>query len=107
MLKKSILILIFVCVAAGLVFIMSYRRDFSVGVSDTTDGAKLFQEVCAQCHGFEGEGRVNLTPPLRGRNIPIERVRAIVQGGGQKMPPLPLIKGEALEIVARFVAGMK
>jgi mono/diheme cytochrome c family protein len=107
LLKKSILILIFVCVAAGFVFIMSYRRDFSVGVPATTDGAKLFQEVCAQCHGFKGEGRVNLTPPVRGRNIPIERIKTIVRGGGQKMPPLPFIKGEALENVARFVAGMK
>ncbi len=107
MLKKSILILIIVCVAAGFVFIMSYRRDLSGMSSGTTDGAAIFQEVCAQCHGFKGEGRVNLTPPIRGRNIPIERVKAIVQGGGQKMPPLPFIKGEALENVARFVAGMK
>lgn len=107
MLKKSILILILVCVAVGFVFIMSYRRDFSVGVSGTTDGAKLFQEVCAQCHGFKGEGRVNLTPPLRGRDIPVERIKSIVQRGGQKMPPLQFIKGEALENVARFVAGMK
>ncbi len=107
MLKKSILILILVCVAAGFVFILSYRRDFSEGVSGTTDGAKLFQEVCAQCHGFKGEGRVNLTPPLRGRDIPVERIKSIVQRGGQKMPPLQFIKGEALENVARFVAGMK
>ena len=107
MLKKAILILIFVCVAAGLVFIMSYRRDFSGTSSGTTDGAAIFRETCAQCHGFKGEGRVNLTPPLRGRNIPVGRVKAIVQGGGQKMPPLLFIKGEALENVARFVSGMK
>ena len=107
MLKKAILILILVCVAAGLVFIMSYRSDFSASVSGATGGAKVFQETCAQCHGFKGEGRVNLTPPIRGRNIPVGRVKAIVQGGGQKMPPLPFIKGEALENVARFVSRMK
>ncbi len=107
MLKKTIPILILACVAAGVVFIMSYRRDFSATVSGTTDGARLFQEVCAQCLGFKGEGRVNLTPPIRGRNLPVERIKSVVQRGGQKMPPLPFIKGEALENVARFVAGMK
>ncbi len=105
--SKIIPILILAAGAALVIFLFTYRPDLSGSISDMADGETVFREICAQCHGAKGEGRVNLTPPIRGRNLSPERIKALVQKGGQKMPALPFIKGEALENVARYVSEMK
>lgn len=35
-----------------------------LGEDDRTRGAKLFRQICASCHGLEGEGIDGLAPPL-------------------------------------------
>jgi len=70
-----------------------------------TEAPALFEQVCAQCHGKRGVGIVNITPPLRG--LPPGRVKAQIQRGGEKMPALPFIQGEALERLAGYVSGLK
>jgi hypothetical protein len=52
-------------------------------------------------------GIVNITPPLRGRGLSPGRVKAQIQRGGEKMPALPFIQGEALERLAGYVSGLK
>lgn len=40
--------------------------DISVGSDNRTNGMVLFRSTCATCHGFDGEGRQNIAPPLTG-----------------------------------------
>lgn len=71
------------------------------------DSPALFKQVCAQCHGKNGEGVASLTPPLRRRGLPIEYIKSKIQKGGQKMPALPFIHGDALDRLAKYVSGLK
>jgi mono/diheme cytochrome c family protein len=71
------------------------------------DSSDLFRQVCAQCHGKNGEGVASLTPPLRRRGLPIEYIKSKIQKGGQKMPALPFIQGDALDRLAKYVSGLK
>ncbi len=72
-----------------------------------TEAPELYQQACAQCHGKRGEGVVNVTPTLRGRGLPPERIKAQIQKGSVKMPAFPFIQGETLERLARYVSGLK
>jgi mono/diheme cytochrome c family protein len=49
-----------------------------------TKGAKIFRNVCAACHGINGEGNEGLAPPLVGSDYvaqPIERLGLILLHG--------------------------
>lgn len=69
----------------------------------TGEGAAVFAQTCAACHGERGEGRRELGNPLRGRALPPVYIKEVVKQGKNKMPALPRIRGEALENVARYV----
>lgn len=107
MLKKSIPVLGLIAVLTAVFFLLGYRRDLSGTLSSETEGKAVFRQVCAQCHGRGGEGMINLGPPLRGRNLPVPHIKRLIQHGGQRMPPLRFVRGEALENVARYVSEFK
>ena len=49
-------------------------------------GAQLYEQQCAQCHGDNGEGKVNAFPPLAGNRAvamadPTNVLRVLLQGG--------------------------
>ncbi|MBT3350567.1 MAG: cytochrome c [Nitrospinaceae bacterium] len=67
----------------------------------------LFQQACSQCHGKNGEGVKSLTPPLKGRGLPMAYVRLQIYKGSQKMPAFPFIKGETLDRLAKYVTELK
>ena len=67
------------------------------------DGAALYRQLCARCHGARGEGVGGLGRPLGGRALPVALIKEIVKRGKNKMPALPHLRGEALESVARHV----
>ena len=69
----------------------------------TGDGAAVYAQACAVCHGARGEGKGSLGNPLRGRALPLAYIKEVVKQGKNKMPALPHIRGEALENVARYV----
>lgn len=49
-----------------------------------TKGAKIFRQICAACHGINGEGNEGLAPPLIHSNYvstPIERLALIILNG--------------------------
>ena len=90
--------------------LLTYRQGLVPALSGEglqTEAPALFEQVCAQCHGKRGVGIVNITPPLRGRGLSPGRVKAQIQRGGEKMPALPFIQGEALERLAGYVSGLK
>ena len=69
----------------------------------TGDGAAVYSQACAVCHGARGEGKGGLGNPLGGRALPPAYIKEVVKQGKNKMPALPHIRGEALENVARYV----
>ena len=73
----------------------------------TGEGAAVFAQTCAACHGERGEGRRELGNPLRGRALPPAYIKEVVKLGKNKMPALPHIRGEALENVARYVNELR
>ncbi len=73
----------------------------------TGDGAALFAQTCAACHGARGEGKGGLGNPLRGRALPPAYIKEVVRRGRNKMPALPYIRGEAIENVARYVNELR
>ena len=87
-----------------------YSQGMMSGPSEglaSMDPPSLFRQACAQCHGRNGVGVKNLTLPLRGRILPIEHIKSQIQKGGQKMPALPFIQGDALDRLAKYVSGLK
>ncbi len=63
------------------------------------DGAKVFQNYCASCHGLDGRGRGPVSSALRdevpdlttlsrrnGGKFPAERVKETIAGAGKSIP---------------------
>ncbi len=89
---------------ALVVFLLIYQNpQQEEAVVTTGDGAAVYAQTCAACHGERGEGRRELGNPLRGRALPPAYIKEVVKQGKNKMPALPRIRGEALENVARYV----
>ena len=89
---------------ALVVFLLIYQNpQQEEAVVTTGEGAVLFAQTCAACHGERGEGRSELGNPLRGRALPLVYIKEVVRRGRNRMPALPHIRGEALESVARYV----
>ncbi len=89
---------------ALVVFLLIYQNpQQEEAVVTTGEGAVLFAQTCAACHGERGEGRRELGNPLRGRALPPNYIKEVIRRGRNRMPALPHIQGEALENVARYV----
>ncbi|MBZ0299878.1 MAG: cytochrome c, partial [Anaerolineae bacterium] len=60
----------------------------------TTQGRQVFERICAQCHGANGEGDANAlrAPSLNASGEAWRhsqrRIRRIIENGGRVMPPL-------------------
>ncbi len=87
-------------VAFLLVFPHSGREEASL---TRGDGAQIYRQACAVCHGERGEGKSGLGRPLRGRALPVSLIKQVIRRGKNKMPALPHIQGAALDGVARHV----
>ena len=80
---------------------------------DTTDGAQVFADVCAACHGPTGApseamvstlGVRNLTTPAFHARATVELVEHQVRTGSGKMPPVgSRLTDPQIEAVARYV----
>lgn len=89
---------------ALVVFLFIFRNPKQEEALLTTgEGAVIFAQTCAACHGERGEGRRELGNPLRGRALPLAYIKEVIRRGRNRMPALPHIRGEALENVARYV----
>ena len=89
---------------ALVVFLLLFQNPAQQEAAITTgEGAALFAQTCAACHGERGEGRSELGNPLRGRALPLAYIKEVIRRGRNRMPALPHIQGEALESVARYV----
>ena len=89
---------------AFVVFLLMFQNPRQEETLITTgEGAAIFAQACAVCHGARGEGKGGLGNPLRGRALPLAHIKEVVRRGKNKMPALPHIQGEALDNVARYV----
>lgn len=60
-----------------------FRSDL-VPIDSRTMGMSIFRSTCATCHGMDGEGMVNVGPPLRGSQYlsgPSEKLAMIILHG--------------------------
>lgn len=92
---------------ALVVFLFIYQNPQQESAITPGDGAALYAQTCAACHGERGEGRSELGNPLRGRALPVSYLKEIIRRGKNRMPALPHIKGAALENVARYVNRLR
>jgi mono/diheme cytochrome c family protein len=72
----------------------------------TISGGVVYLEACAKCHGVTGEGS-GLAPSLKGRGLPLARIRSHVKFGTGKMPSFPYIDGEALKNLSQYVSNLR
>ncbi len=73
----------------------------------TNNGAVIFEEACARCHGPSGLGGETKGPRLAGHVLdPAEVKRQVVEGQG-RMPRFPNINGAALENLGAYVNGLE
>ncbi|MCY3823101.1 MAG: cytochrome c [Nitrospinae bacterium] len=101
---KWVVVSFLVLGGALVVFLLIFQNPRQEEALLTTgDGAAIYIQTCAACHGERGEGRNELGNPLRGRALPPAYIKEVIQRGRNKMPALPHIQGEALENVARYV----
>lgn len=71
------------------------------------EGAAVYRQMCARCHGARGEGVSGLGRPLAGRALSAALIKEIVKRGKNRMPALPHLRGETLENVARYVNRLR
>ena len=101
---KWIVVSFLVLGGALVVFLLIFRNpEQKEALLTTGEGAAIFAQTCAACHGERGEGRRELGNPLRGRALPPAYIKEVIRRGRNRMPALPHIRGEALENVARYV----
>lgn len=70
------------------------------------DGAEIFKQSCAKCHGGKGEGAKKGIPLIEGHalNHPEEDFLKQVKEGGEKMPSFSdKLKDEEIAAVVRYV----
>ena len=63
----------------------------AVGAADLERGQKLYQQTCARCHGFQGEGVQRLGKPIVGsefvgRHSDDELLQFLIEGRGADHP---------------------
>ncbi len=92
--------------AALFVLLFWYRNAVIDGRPLSAEAAVIFRGQCAPCHGAAGEGRADLAPSLRGRGLSPSHIKDAVSKGSGRMPAQPLIRGEALERLAQYVAAL-
>jgi mono/diheme cytochrome c family protein len=56
-----------------LVSVVVFAMIFAVsGIALAADGAKIYTEKCASCHGAEGEGMKMMGPPIKGNKFVLD-----------------------------------
>lgn len=105
---KWVVVSFLVLGGAFVVFLLVFQNPRQERTLLTTgDGAAIYRQTCAVCHGARGEGKGGLGNPLRGRKLPLAYIKEVITRGKNKMPALPHIQDEALDNVARFVNGLR
>lgn len=87
-----------------------------MGLALAADGAALFSQHCAACHGVQGQGIPGFTPPLldnprvQDEDHVLEVIRAGFTGTIAAMPPQPqvgLAEARAIAAYLRVMAGVE
>ena len=106
--RKSLTILIAMLVLGFLsvLVVLSMQAGMDSYAPTTANGAVIFQEACARCHGEGGVGGETKGPRLAGRQAsPAEVTEQVIEGHG-RMPRFPNIQGRALVNLADYVNGL-
>jgi len=90
----------------GVLVVLSMTGDVDDYTPMTDDGATIFHEACARCHGEAGAGGGPSGPKLHGRAEDPEEVRRRLREGEGRMPSFPNIQGMPLENLMAYVHGL-
>jgi len=97
----------------GVIYINSNDVAWTGALRDTrvapaaSNGASLYQEQCAACHGPNREGAPPEFPALTKLlpRLDIGKIAALIAGGRGRMPGFPQIPQADREAIARYVTG--
>ena len=76
------------------------------------DGARIFKDRCASCHGAKGEGLAAVKiPPVKGTGMTVEKIVDLISTGvgGKTVHATPIVNlndGE-IKAVAKYVKNLK
>jgi mono/diheme cytochrome c family protein len=97
---------------AIVIAILLVAVPLSLWPQNAPDGAQLFKDRCASCHGNKGEGLAAVKiPPVKGTSMKAEKIVAfIAKGEGGKTvhaTPIVNLNDEEVKAVALYVKGLK
>jgi mono/diheme cytochrome c family protein len=92
-----------------LLLVDAFIASFALQAS-ADDGAGIFKNKCAVCHGAEGQGKIG--PALKGTSVTADQIADMLTKGNdaKKMPhkkPLAGLSDDDAKAVAAFVKTLK
>jgi len=106
-----------VTVKLAILLVFASACDQAQVASSETDGAKLYQSICATCHGADGKpsaamvARLNVrdltSPELRARITPALVEQQVRKGSKNKLMPSfeGVFTDEQIKAIAKYVAS--
>ena len=104
--KMALITTLGVMLFVGALLVLSMSGGTDEYLPQGTEGAVIFEEACARCHGENGVGDGPEGPRLAGGGTDPELVKQRVRVGEGRMPRFPNIRDMALENLAEHVHGL-
>ena len=79
------------------------------GESASTDGAELYQQSCAACHGASGlggSGGPAIGPGSNATTLTDPELAAVIRNGQGTMPGFPNLSDTQVDAIVAFVRGL-
>jgi mono/diheme cytochrome c family protein len=99
-------------VCAIVIVIMLVAVPLSLWPQNAPDGAQIYKDRCASCHGAKGEGLTAVKiPPVKGTSMTNEKIIDLIAKGlgGKTVHATPIVNlndGE-IKAVAKYVKSLK
>ncbi len=107
--NKKLLFLAILLLFSGFIvvfFLSQSGKEFYSIYADDSEmaGALLYNNNCAKCHGFEGEGIASY-PPIRNSTLSQEAIQKIIVKGYHEMPAFPNLSENDLQLLVNYVGN--
>lgn len=70
------------------------------------NGAQIYREACAACHGDDGMGKFGLFFDLSTSVLLDDGMKKVIQQGGMMMPAFANIKGKELDALVAYIHSL-
>ncbi|MDX2426895.1 MAG: c-type cytochrome [Cycloclasticus sp.] len=82
----------------------SFANDYQPRVG--ANGAEIYAQACAACHGADGSGKFSLFFDLTSSTLLMDEMKEVIQKGGFIMPSFANIKGAELDALVAYVRSL-